>query len=120
MRAVREVLGDEALLQVDANTAYTSADADHLARLDPFDLLLIEQPLADEDLRQHALLAQRITTPVCLDESVVSLDAAEDAIELGAASSRGSTCSLTSASPARRSSSEPTSGTTAEWVRLSA
>lgn len=85
VRAVRRALGDDVMLQVDANTAYTLADADHLARLDPFDLLLIEQPLGEEDLRQHALLAQRITTPVCLDESVVSVDAAEDAIELGAA-----------------------------------
>lgn len=85
VRAVRQLLGDEALLQVDANTAYTLADADHLAGLDPFGLLLIEQPLGEEDLRQHAELAKRIATPVCLDESVVSLDAAEDAIELGAA-----------------------------------
>ena len=54
VRAVRERFGDDVLLQVDANTAYTLADARHLARLDPFDLLLIEQPLAEEDVLGHA------------------------------------------------------------------
>ena len=82
--AVRERFGDELLLQVDANTAYTLADARHLAELDPFDLLLIEQPLPEDDMRGHAELARRITTPVCLDESVTSARAAADAIALGA------------------------------------
>jgi O-succinylbenzoate synthase len=84
VRAVRERFGDDLLLQVDANTAYTLADARHLARLDPFDLLLIEQPLPEDDMRGHAELARRITTPVCLDESVTSARAAADAIALGA------------------------------------
>ncbi|MHB8339861.1 MAG: o-succinylbenzoate synthase [Mycobacteriales bacterium] len=84
VRAVRERFGDDLLLQVDANTAYTLADAAHLARLDPFDLLLIEQPLDEEDVRGHAELARRIRTPVCLDESIVSARAAADAIALGA------------------------------------
>jgi O-succinylbenzoate synthase len=84
VRAVREA-HPEVPLQVDANTAYTLADAEHLARLDAFDLLLIEQPLGEEDMRHHALLAQRMTTPMCLDESVVSAASAEDAIEWGAA-----------------------------------
>ena len=57
VRAVRERFGDDVLLQVDANTAYTLADARHLARLDPFDLLLIEQPLAEDDILGHAELA---------------------------------------------------------------
>jgi O-succinylbenzoate synthase len=83
--AVRERFGDIPL-QVDANTAYTLADAPHLRRLDEFDLLLIEQPLGEEDIRQHAELAKLIRTPVCLDESVVSLEAAADAIALRAAS----------------------------------
>ena len=61
VRAVRERFGDDVLLQVDANTAYTLADARHLARLDPFDLLLIEQPLAEDDLLGHAELARLIT-----------------------------------------------------------
>ncbi|MFI6518364.1 o-succinylbenzoate synthase [Spirillospora sp. NPDC050679] len=86
VRAVRERFGDEVLLQVDANTAYTLADARHLAKLDPFDLLLIEQPLADDDLVQHAELAKRLTTPICLDESIESAAHAAAAITLGAAS----------------------------------
>jgi len=84
VRAVRERFGDELLLQVDANTAYTLGDARQLARLDPFGLLLIEQPLAEDDLRGHAELSRLIATPVCLDESVTSARAAADAIALGA------------------------------------
>jgi O-succinylbenzoate synthase len=84
VRAVRERFGADVLLQVDANTAYTLGDARRLAQLDPFDLLLIEQPLAEDDLRGHAELARRIKTPVCLDESVTSARAAADAIALGA------------------------------------
>ena len=80
MRAVRERFGDDVLLQVDANTAYTLRDARHLARLDPFDLLLIEQPLDEEDVLGHAELARLITTPICLDESIVSAQAAAAAI----------------------------------------
>lgn len=82
--AVRRAFG-EIPLQVDANTAYTLQDAQYLRRLDEFDLLLIEQPLGDEDLRQHAELARLIATPMCLDESIVSAQSAADAIELGAA-----------------------------------
>ncbi len=84
--AVRERFGDELLLQVDANTAYTVADARHLARLDPFDLVLIEQPLDEEDVLGHAELARQIRTPICLDESITSARAAADAIRLGACS----------------------------------
>ena len=84
VRAVRERFGEEVLLQVDANTAYTLGDARHLARLDPFDLLLIEQPLAEDDVRGHAELARRIATPVCLDESITSARSAADAIAMGA------------------------------------
>lgn len=84
VRAVRERFGPIPL-QVDANTAYRLVDAPLLRRLDPFDLLLIEQPLAEDDLRQHAVLARQIATPMCLDESIVSVEAAADAIALGAA-----------------------------------
>ncbi|MDN4479398.1 o-succinylbenzoate synthase [Demequina muriae] len=84
VRAVREAHPDVAL-QVDANAAYTLVDAAHLRRLDEFDLLLIEQPLAEDDLRQHAELARAMATPMCLDESVVSAASAADAIQLGAA-----------------------------------
>jgi o-succinylbenzoic acid (OSB) synthetase len=85
VRAVRERFGDDLLLQVDANTAYTLADARHLAKLDTFDLLLIEQPLPEDDVLGHAKLAKLIRTPICLDESITSAKAAADAIELGAA-----------------------------------
>jgi O-succinylbenzoate synthase len=84
VRAVRERFGDDILLQVDANTAYTLSDARHLAKLDPFNLLLIEQPLDEEDVLGHAALAKVIRTPVCLDESITSARAAADAIRLGA------------------------------------
>lgn len=73
-------------LQVDANSAYTLADAERLAELDLFDLLLIEQPLQEDDLVDHATLAARLRTPLCLDESIVSAKAAADAIALRAAS----------------------------------
>jgi O-succinylbenzoate synthase len=71
-------------LMVDANAAYTLADAPHLAGLDRFDLMMIEQPLDYDDLRDHARLQERIRTPVCLDESLHTVKAAEDAIALGA------------------------------------
>ncbi|MFE4331038.1 o-succinylbenzoate synthase [Streptomyces sp. NPDC056831] len=83
VRAVRERFGD-ILLQVDANAAYRRGDARHLARLDPFALLMLEQPLAEDDLLGHAELARRVTTPICLDESIVSARAAADALALGA------------------------------------
>ena len=84
--AVRERFGDGVGLQVDANAAYTLDDAEHLARLDAFGLLLVEQPLAAGDLRHHALLAARMSTPICLDESITSAKTAADAIALGACS----------------------------------
>ncbi|WP_432827300.1 o-succinylbenzoate synthase [Dactylosporangium sp. CA-092794] len=84
VRAVRERYGDDVLLQVDANTAYTLADAPQLARLDPFDLLLIEQPLDEDDVLGHMELARLIRTPVCLDESIASARDAAAAIRLGA------------------------------------
>ena len=85
VRAVRERFGSALPLQVDANAAYRLSDARTLARLDPFDLLLIEQPLGEEDLREHAELARLVSTPICLDESIVSAKAAADAIALRAA-----------------------------------
>lgn len=71
-------------LQVDANTAYRLTDAEHLARLDEFDLLLIEQPLPEDQILDHARLARLVRTPLCLDESITSAQVAADAIELGA------------------------------------
>jgi O-succinylbenzoate synthase len=84
VRVIRERFGDDLLLQVDANTAYTLNDARHLSRLDDYDLLLIEQPLPEDDLLGHAELAKQVRTPICLDESIVSARAAADAIALGA------------------------------------
>lgn len=84
VRALRERFGDAILLQVDANTAYTLRDAHQLARLDAFGLVLIEQPLAEDDLGGHAALARLIKTPVCLDESVTSARTAAAAIIQGA------------------------------------
>lgn len=82
--AVREAFG-AIPLQVDANSAFTLADADTLAELDRFELLLIEQPLQEDDLVDHAALAKRVRTPICLDESITSRKAAADALTLGSA-----------------------------------
>ena len=83
--AVRDLIGPDVPFQVDANAAYGRHDAEHLAELDAFDLLLIEQPLAEDDLLGHAELAKALATPVCLDESITSETVCADAIELGAA-----------------------------------
>ena len=72
-------------LMVDANSAYTLADTDHLKQLDEYYLMMIEQPLAYYDLLDHACLQNRLETPICLDESIRNLRLAEQAIELGAA-----------------------------------
>ena len=82
--AVRELIGPDTPFQVDANTAYRRTDGAHLARLDEFDLLLIEQPLPEDDIIGHARLAAEVETPICLDESLVSAAGTADAIELGA------------------------------------
>jgi O-succinylbenzoate synthase len=71
-------------LMVDANAAYTLADAPHLAGLDRHALMMIEQPLEYDDIRDHARLQQQIRTPICLDESIHSLRVAEEAIDAGA------------------------------------
>jgi O-succinylbenzoate synthase len=71
-------------LMVDANAAYTLADADHLAQLDRFDLMMIEQPLDYDDIADHAALQRRLTTPICLDESIKTVGIAREAIAAGA------------------------------------
>ncbi|HEY2025361.1 MAG TPA: o-succinylbenzoate synthase [Gemmatimonadaceae bacterium] len=81
--AVRRALGGSIGIMADANSAYTLADADHLAKLDEFDLIMLEQPLGDDDLVRHAALQRRLKTPICLDESITSVDRAEDMIQLG-------------------------------------
>jgi O-succinylbenzoate synthase len=84
VRVVRDAFPN-LMLQCDANASYTAADIAHLQGLDQFNMILIEQPFADDDLKSHAILAQAMTTPICLDESVVSLNTAIDAVERGAA-----------------------------------
>lgn len=81
--AVRERFPDVALM-ADANSAYTLDDADHLAELDAFDLMMVEQPLAHDDIIDHASLAPRLRTPVCLDESIRSARDADRALRIGA------------------------------------
>jgi O-succinylbenzoate synthase len=84
VRAVRDALGNSVHLMADANSAYTLADADHLAQLDAFDLIMLEQPLGRDDLLRHAELQRRLKTPLCLDESITDVDRAEDMIALHA------------------------------------
>jgi O-succinylbenzoate synthase len=71
-------------LMVDANSAYTLADVDALQALDRFSLTMIEQPLAWDDIVDHATLQKQLATPVCLDESIRGPDDARRALELGA------------------------------------
>ena len=94
IRAVREQFGQDLALQADANTAYTLASAWRLRALDEFGLLLLEQPLAADDLLGHAELAGLLTTRICLDESITSPQAAAAALRLGA-------CSVVNIKPAR-------------------
>ena len=83
VRAAREELGSAAPLMADANNAYTLDDIDQLVALDSLDLMMIEQPLAWDDVIRHAELQRRLETPVCLDESITSLDRAVDMHTLG-------------------------------------
>jgi O-succinylbenzoate synthase len=69
---------------VDANAAYSLADADHLGALDAHGLLMIEQPLDYDDVADHARLQRRLRTPICLDESIDSARRGEAAIDAGA------------------------------------
>ena len=84
VRAVREALGPAAPLMADANNAYTLDDSDRLVQLDQFGLLMIEQPLAWDDLVRHAALQRLLATPICLDESITGVERAQDMITLGA------------------------------------
>lgn len=82
VKAIRAQFGNIPLM-VDANSAYTLNDIEHLKQLDAYNLLMIEQPLAYDDIVDHAKLQQVITTPICLDESINSFEDARRAIELG-------------------------------------
>ena len=81
--AVREHFPD-VMLMLDANSAYSLADAKHLKQLDRFDLMMIEQPLAYDDIYEHSKLQPQLQTPICLDESIYSAHDWKIAIRLGA------------------------------------
>jgi len=81
VRTVREAY-PKAPLMADANNAYSLADIPRLKQLDAFGLMMIEQPLAHDDLVRHAELQRALETPVCLDESITSVDRAEDMLTL--------------------------------------
>ena len=83
VRRIRERFGN-ILLQVDANSAYSLADASIFKAMDGYDLLLIEQPLEEDDIVDHAKLQAQLRTPICLDESIIHERAARVALELGA------------------------------------
>ena len=83
VRAVREAVGTAVSLAVDANSAYSLDDMSVFEALDELGLLMIEQPLGWSDLVRHAELQRRLSTPICLDESITGLDRAEDMLRLG-------------------------------------
>ncbi|MCH1625434.1 o-succinylbenzoate synthase [Fredinandcohnia quinoae] len=82
LKEIRKVYPDLSLM-VDANSAYTLEDIERLRALDEFKLMMIEQPLAADDIIDHAKLQKEIMTPVCLDESIVTYEDARKAIEMG-------------------------------------
>jgi o-succinylbenzoate synthase len=82
MRTLRENFPNVAIM-ADANSAYRLEDAELLKQLDEFDLTMIEQPLASDDIIDHSHLQKMLNTPICLDESIHSLEDARKAVELG-------------------------------------
>ncbi|MFD1408781.1 o-succinylbenzoate synthase [Kroppenstedtia eburnea] len=82
LERIREVF-PELPLMADANSAYTLKDLEHLKRMDTFNLLMIEQPLAADDIVDHARLQAELATPICLDESLQSFEDVRKALELG-------------------------------------
>jgi len=82
IRGIRERFPDLALM-ADANSAYTLEDAAHLAQLDRYGLMMIEQPLAADDIIDHARLQQQLATPICLDESLITAEDVRKALSLG-------------------------------------
>src|SRR5215831_11070085 len=83
VHAVRAAVGADVDLMVDANAAYSIDDASHLAALDAFNLVMLEQPFGADALLQLADLQRRMSTPICLDESIVDVTRAHDMIALG-------------------------------------
>lgn len=86
LERLRAAVGPEVLIMADANSAYRLSDIDRLRSLDPLSLMMLEQPLAEDDMIDHRQLARAIHTPVCLDEAIRSDEDARKAIELGACS----------------------------------
>ncbi|KAB7705552.1 o-succinylbenzoate synthase [Bacillus aerolatus] len=82
MREIRRAFPDIALM-ADANSAYRLEDLDLLKQLDEFDLMMIEQPLASDDIVDHAQVQKELRTPICLDESIHSYEDARKALQLG-------------------------------------
>ncbi|MEC1525549.1 o-succinylbenzoate synthase [Neobacillus niacini] len=82
MRTLRENFPNVAIM-ADANSAYRLEDAELLKELDEFDLTMIEQPLASDDIIDHSHLQKMLNTPICLDESIHSVEDARKAVELG-------------------------------------
>lgn len=82
MRTLRETFPHVAIM-ADANSAYRLEDTALLKQLDEFDLTMIEQPLASDDIIDHATLQKELKTPICLDESIHSLEDTRKAVELG-------------------------------------
>jgi o-succinylbenzoate synthase len=83
VRRVRDELIPDIPLMVDANNAYSLDDLDVFKAMDEFGLLMIEQPLAWDDLVRHAELQRQLKTPICLDESITGIEAVEDMHKLG-------------------------------------
>lgn len=83
LNGVRENFPD-AIIHIDCNSAFSLDDIDMFKQLDKFKLAMIEQPLASDDLFDHAKLQKHITTPICLDESITSVHKAKKAIEMNA------------------------------------
>ncbi len=92
-RRVRQVYPD-IVMMLDANSAYTLADTEHLKHLDEFNLLMIEQPLGHDDIYEHSKLQPQLKTPICLDESICSANDLRLALDLGA-------CRILNLKPAR-------------------
>jgi len=83
VQAVRDAFPD-APVMADANNAYTLDAVDALVAMDDLDLMMFEQPLGWEDIVRHGTLQRMLQTPICLDESITSLDRAQDMVALGA------------------------------------
>ncbi len=84
LTALRGAVGPQVKIMADANSAYRLADREHLQAFEPLDLMMLEQPLAYDDIIDHAQLAHAMKTPICLDEAIRSDEDAKKALEIGA------------------------------------